>query len=88
MEEKNISLLDLFNIIDYWHDNRICLNVKIETKDDNILQGVASTGMRVPEYIKDVRPTIIYIDQYQEVVINNIKALEYGGCRYIINEEY
>ena len=87
MEEKMISLMELFNSIDNWHNNRPYLNVTIETKNGNILQGVASTGTRVPEYLKDARPTIIYINGIQEVLIDNIKALQYGGCRYVIDKK-
>lgn len=41
----------------------------------------------MPEYLKDARPTIIYINGIQEVLIDDIKALQYGGCRYVINKE-
>ena len=82
-----ISRAELFNIIDYWYYNRTYPNVTIETKKGNILQGVASTGTRIPEYLKESRPTIIYINGSQEVLIDNIKTLQYDGCHYVINEE-
>lgn len=83
---KQINIMELWSIIDNWHSNNSTVNVKITTKNDAILEGVATTGKLIPEYIKYARPTHLYINKEQEILLSNIKMIEFDGCCYLIDE--
>ncbi|MBO7220808.1 MAG: hypothetical protein J6V21_06460 [Alistipes sp.] len=87
MENQQINIMELWNIIDSWHDNDLSIDVIVMTKDGVILQGVATTGKYISEYIKEARPTHIYINESHRVMLCDIRTIEFDNCCYTVTSD-
>lgn len=84
MKEKEITLSELFYMVDKWLDLGLSPVIKVEIKNSIIKEGKVTLGKYIPEYMKGARPTHFYLNTNEEIQIDKITALEYDDCRYII----
>lgn len=84
MQEKEITLSELFYMVDKWFDSDLSPVIKVEIKNSITKEGSITFGKYVPEYMKGARPTHFYLNTNEEIQIDKITALEYDDCRYII----
>ena len=79
--------MKFWNIVDNWHDNNLSIKVKVTTKKGETLQGVATTGRYIAEKIKEARPSHIYISETKEVLLSDIKSIEFDNCCYTVTSD-
>lgn len=84
MKEKEITLSELFYMVDKWLDLGLSPVIKVEIKNSIIKEGRVTFGKYIPEYMKGARPTHFYLNTNEEIQIDKITALEYDDCHYII----
>ncbi len=84
MKEKEITLSELFYMVDKWLDLGLSPVIKVEIKNSIIKEGRVTFGKYIPEYMKGARPTHFYLNTNEEIQIDKITALVYDDCHYII----
>lgn len=84
MKEKEITLSELFYMVDKWLDLGLSPVIKVEIKNSIIKEGRVTFDKYIPEYMKGARPTHFYLNTNEEIQIDKITALEYDDCHYII----
>lgn len=84
MTKKEIKLADLFYIVDKWYDSNLSPIVRVEVKNNIVKEGRVTFGKYIPDIMRGARPTHFYLNQDDEILIDNITALEYDDCHYII----
>lgn len=84
MKEKEITLSELFYMVDKWFDLDLSPIIKVEIKNSITKEGRVTFSKYIPEYMKGARPTHFYLNTNEEIQIDKITALEYDDCHYII----
>ena len=84
MKEQEITLSELFYMVDKWLDLGLSPVIKVEIKNSITKEGRVTFGKYIPEYMKGARPTHFYLNTNEEIQIDKITALEYDDCHYII----
>ena len=85
MEEKTISIYDLFGKIDEWSDKDSAPIIKVRTKS-SLIEGQVLIGKNTPDWAKNAKPTEIWIKAECEIPLTSIQSLDIGDTRYIIEE--
>lgn len=84
MVKKEITLSELFYMVDKWFDSNLSPIIRVEIKNSITKVGQVTFDKYVPEYMKGARPTHFYLNTNEEIQIDKITALEYDDCHYII----
>ena len=86
MENKNINLMELFNIVDNWRNNHVDIVATVTTKFDKTVSGKVSFGVfPIPPHIKSASNPSMFIDN-EEIALMSIKTIEFDNCCYTIEE--
>jgi hypothetical protein len=73
-------------MVDKWFDTDASPIVKVEINGTIHKEGKITFGRYVPEFMKNARPTIFYINHDDEIRIDKITMIEYNNYRYIIEK--
>ena len=86
MEYKNISLMELSDIVDNWRYNKIDIVVTVTTKFGKIVSGkVSFKAFPTPPHIKGASNPSISIAN-EDIALMSIKTIEFDNCCYTIED--